>query len=705
MALIGKIRNNLWFVLILLGLALAAFVIMDMTSASNLGGASQMTMGEVNGDKIDYRSFQTAESVLYSGSSSDIFATRNQLWDYFVENTIVNQEAEKLGLGVGFEELQDLQFGENLSPIIQQSFSNPQTRQIDRAQLNQIKQAIENDDLNPQFKSYWREQEKQIIKARTEEKLNTMVSKAMFSPVWMAEKKHSWTNDKVDFAYVKIPFDDIDGTGVEVSDADYASYIKENSSQYTNDEETRNIKYLVFDVLPTADDSTECRTQMADLMNRFKETPNDSTFALSNNGFYTFIYSTKDQLPEDIKENVDNLENGDVDGPYLSGTSLRSYKLIDAKAIPDSVKARHILKRVDPSNPLSLTQAESLIDSLLTVLQKRTARFDSLAIKFSDDPGSKIKGGDLGYFAQGAMVPPFNNACFVTGKEREYKVVKTQFGIHLIHIQDQKYESRDKKYKIAFIEVPILPSKETQDDVYDKVDDYVSAHSSIESLETAIADVDDLEIETASGLKANDFLLENLGSGQSSRDIIRWAFNGSTDEGDLASDVFTYTDQVNYFDSKYVIAGLDKIVDPGLKSVESVKDDIHTLIFNKKKAEKYSSEIANTDMAALASQFEISVDTARSVSFSVQNVPGIGAETKVIGAAFRLNPDELSEPIVGESGVYKIKVVNNTPSTIPANIADIRLREALTNRSKVPFQLMEALKKKAKIEDQRSTFF
>ena len=289
MALIGRIRKNFWFVLLVLGLALAAFVIMDMVNAGNRGGLGpQQVVGEVAGQKIDYMDFQKVEQALYS-NNTDNFAAKSGVWNYLVEKAIINDQADAIGLGVSKDELMDLQFGSNLSPIIQNTFRNPQTGQVDMQQLLNIKQAIENgEELSNTFRLSWSEQEKQITKTAKQDKLIAMVSKAMTTPSVIVEANEKNTNSSVSFDYVKIPFDQIDDSEVSLTDADVSSYINANKTQYTYENEQRIISYVVKDVLPTAEDSATWRTQVAGLASEFelKKPSEDSLWTISQQGQY-----------------------------------------------------------------------------------------------------------------------------------------------------------------------------------------------------------------------------------------------------------------------------------------------------------------------------------------------------------------------------------------------------------------------------------
>ncbi len=707
MALIGTIRKNFWFVLILLGFALAAFIIMDMTSAGNAGGAAtSLSMAEVGDETIDYREFQQTEQSYYSSNGQDIFAKRKTIWDFYVEKAVLQSEADALGLHISRDELMELQFGTNPSPVISANWRNPQTGQLDFASLNQIKNSLENNDpMDPRFRSYWAEQEKQIIKESLQSKLNGLISKSIYTPVWMAEESYAIENSKADFNYVKIPFDEIDGTGVELSDSDFTSYINDHKSEFETNEETRNMEFAVFDVVPNAEDSLKIKIRLDGLNNEFAITDNDSIFATVNNGSYTHLYSELDVLPADLQEGIAALQPGDILGPVVSNGYYLSAKLIDKKVIPDSVSARHILIRGDKANPTSMASAHTLIDSIEREYRSGRESFDSLAIKHSADTQSAVQGGDLGIFPQEKMVPEFTKACFANGKRGGLYTVETQFGVHLIRVDKLVFNDRDPKYQVASIGLVIKPSQETQDSKYDEVTELASQAKDIESLKTAINDLDGVDLESSEGLVINDYSVGTLGSNQSSREMIKWAFDSSTEVGDVSPEVYRYTDPVNYYDNKYVIASLSDIIKAGLPSVDAVRSQIETAVMNIKKGEQLKSSITINSLEDLASQYSVEVESASDIAMNNRFIPGIGNEPDVVGAAFRLAPQSVSEAIVGNSGVYIIQPLSQQEAGVPSNIPFLKTTVSTATKSQVVFRVINNMKKRAKIKDDRNKFF
>ena len=703
MALIGKIRQNFWLVLIVLGLALASFVLMDVMGSNSGGGMfNQTTIGEVDGDKIDYTEFSRVENSLFSGLN-DPYARKNSVWNYLVEKSLVEKNAESLGLGVSQEELMDLQFGNNLSPVIQNNFRNPQTGAVDRQQLLEIKQAIESGEgLNQQFREFWSNQEKQIIKTATQDKITSLISKAVYTPSWMTELTGQFNTETATFEYVKIPFNKIPDAEANLEDNDYSTFIDENANKYTSEEESRLVEYVVFDVLPTTADSNKILQQVADLKQRFEETTEDSLFAINNSGVYSYIYNSVDDLQGTIKEQVVNMNSGDVYGPYLENGFYQLTKVVDKATIPDSVTARHILRTATPGDEASFSAAEKVIDSLMTALSQGS-QFDSLAIKHSQDPGSGFKGGELGTFQQGYMLPEFNNVCFVGSEKGGVYKVRTQVGYHMIEIQDLIFLTNEPKYKMAAVGLPIIPSEETQYAINDIATELMRNNRTVESLSKAVEESNDLILNTSKPLRVNDYIFGDLGSGDESRAIIKWAFDAAP--GEVSPVVYSFTDPVNYFDKNYVVAGLKSIQPPGIMTVAEAKASISNLVRDAKKGMMIKDQITSTELAQIAAQFGTVVDTANNVAFNSGFIPGAGSEPELVASVFSSNQGDVVGPIVGKTGVYVAKVNSVNPSVTPQNTPTLKRSITSAARGQVNFRFWEAFKKKINPEDNRAKFF
>jgi len=723
MALIGKIRKNSWLLVVLIGLGLISFIAMDMTAGDKSVFGSQGTvMAEINGKKIDYNEFSRTDDLirnqLYRNSGADGLTLRNQTWNYFLEEAIVSKEAEAAGLGVSRAEFEELAFGANVSPIIQSHFRDQATNGINRSVLNQYKNYRADNNWpadQPGLKQWWAHEEKEIMKERKQSKLTTLVGKSMYTPAWMAEMLGQNQNKKVDLAVVKIPYSQIDNASIKLTDADYSAYLKENAAQYKTTEETRKLSYIAFDIEPSAADQAKARDIVAKLAADFRTTDNDTTFVEGRGYLDTKLYEA-DALSSILKDTIFDLAEGTVYGPYEEANFYKAVKVLEKKSIPDSVEASHILIKVaNQQDFASMQQAYSLIDSLKALVDGG-ADFATLAKEFSED-GSASKGGELGYFAQGQMVGPFNDIAFFNLNEGEYDIVGTQFGFHLVKVTGQKYINNKRGIRLGYVSEPILPSEETVNAMEDKVSSFIETNPDVENMIRAAAGDDAITVENVSGIKRNDFVVSALGAGQTSRDMIKWAYGdniqiGAVDDGDVSPEVYRYQTtiafgtQQYYYDNKFVVAALNGIQPAGMPSVAFIKDQIEDAVYNMKKAEMVNGK--ETDLAVIAAKYSgVKVDTLRNVGFGSTFLPAPiqKSEPKVVATAFNTEVNKISPAIDGTDGVYVLMPIAKPANTTTVNIASTQKSQTGTAASFVRARLMQALKEGAEVTDSRARFF
>ncbi len=702
MALIGRIRKNFWFVLVLIFFALASFVIMDMVGQNSSTGGGLNNIGQINGTEVDVREFNAAEQSLFGGST-DIYRNKELAWDYMVEKAIITDESDEIGLNVPTEELKNLLFGASPSPIVRSMFTNQATQQFDRQSLLQVKQNIESGEaLNPSFTQSWQQVEKSVRKSKLEDKMGALVAKGMYAPSWMVEQNNVSNAANVDISYVKIPFDYIEDE-VTVTDDEVVAFAQKNGDKYNQDIETRMLEAFYIDVLPTPADSALWKEEVAKMVPEFRVAPDDSVYATFHNGFFSHYYNSVDQLPEMVKEVIPNMEPGEVHGPYLDNTAYIAMKLIDKRIVPDSVEARHILRSTRTGS--TVAAARAYIDSLKVLYETGQVSFDSLAIKNSEDPGSSFLGGDLGTFEQGKMMKPFNDALFLGGKKGNLYTVTTEAGVHLIELQDVIYGDRNEKYKLAFVRTAITPSDDTQERLETEISDLVSEHGDIASLKEAISGREDIKTQVIGPFNANDYNIPSFGTSQESRDIIKWGFEEDTEVGALSASIYTYSDPINYFDSRYVLVGLNEVIPKGMPGAAGLRNLVESELLTQKRGEMIASQVSGSDLSAIAAQFGSQVDSLNSINFSTSSMPGIGNEPKLFAKAISMNQGQTSAPIVGSNGVYIVKVNSKDPGSPSTNVSLGRSLLNNTARSSAPLRLMDALREKADIADGRSKFF
>ena len=230
---------------------------------------------------------------LYNQSGADAYVNRNRLWNYFVEELIVGKEANSLGLGVSEKEIQDLFYSPtNPSPVIRQNFPGRQPGQIvDSEQLNVLRQQLK---VRPELRVFWKHLEDEVEKSRLQSKLNALVSKALYTPTWMAEMGNKEYNQNMSFTYVRVPFNKVQDNEVDgLETSDYQAFINKNEARFKKEEETRTVKYAVFNVVATKSDSAKLKTEIGGLITEFGQATNDTLFVEQNLELITVLMLPK----------------------------------------------------------------------------------------------------------------------------------------------------------------------------------------------------------------------------------------------------------------------------------------------------------------------------------------------------------------------------------------------------------------------------
>jgi peptidyl-prolyl cis-trans isomerase D len=704
MALIGTIRKNGWILIAMMTLALGGFILMEIISNAQRNSAGDVnTLGKVNGTEIKRTEFERYMALIYSNADANsAFQVRDQAWKFFSENLLITQEAEKLGLGVGRDELRDLEFGINMSPLIKERYKNSDGT-VNMNYLNGVKSAIDGGQFVDQqqfpFRSAWIEQEAEVIKIKLEDKLTTLVSKGMYTPTWQAEMTFRENNERRGFAYVRIPYETIKDEEAQPTDDDFKSFLEENPHLYDQTEETRVVAYVAFNVATTSGDSAASKAAIIKLKEGFASATNDSIYAINNGGTYNKVFKTKTALPVNAADTLLRMPVGAIVGPYLDGDNYTISKILVRKTLPDSVRARHILLK--GNNPAFATT----LDSLKDLISSGKERFDSLAVKISQDPGSGAKGGDLGYFANGMMVPEFNDVCFNTGEQGKLYITQTQFGYHLIEITGQKFVKNEVGVKTIDIKQRIEPSKNTMQAAKDKAIALVQVTKTVADLTTTAKQAGAIVMSSAP-LKSSDYTIDGLGTGADAREIIRWAFGDEAKKDLVSKDIFSFRDaNGGYFDNKYVVVGLKNIAKKGKANVATLKSipEAEQKVRQEKKGTLILKQLGTvTDLTVVAAQYQTKVDSVKSVSMMSS-----GGEPRVLGAAFFLPTGQISNPaIVGSAGVYVIAPISEKSAVQPpADLTMFKKQVSSSAATTIKTNLVESIKKRADIRDNRGRFY
>ena len=694
MGIMGYLRERMGKIVAgVIGLSLVAFVITEVVqSGSSFFKGDNSTIGEIYGQKIPYVEF--TETVEQNGNQFKQQSGQNSLtpqitayiqentWNQMLSKAMIEHESEKVGLQVTGDESQAMISGNNPSPEIVRAFTNPQTGQFDRNSLSStISKLRVTPDSDPQ-KQQWNKFVAELIQNKLAEKYMTALSNGLYVNSLEAKDDYEAKNKLVNFKYAILNYQTIQDSKVTLTDADYSSYYDEHKNEFKNLQETRTIEYVSFNGAPSKADSAVVKTQVEKLKGEFAASTNDSLFVqINSENKLPFAYKHKGELGNGLDSVMFNAAPGFIYGPYLENGYYALAKLIDSRVGPDSVTAKHIL--LSPADGLKKA------DSLKTLIQGGKS-FADLAKTYSMDQQSAIKGGDLGTFARGAMVPDFDEAAF-NGKPGEYKIVTSQFGVHLIYIVAQKGSSR--VVKVAVVDKPLNASSETQSAAYTKAQNFlISTNDGDFAAEAKKAG---LEVKTADDVTGVSASLPGV---ETARELVRWAFNA--EKGDVYDQVYTSGDQ-------YIVAKLATVKPQGILALDLVKKQIEPMVRIEVKAktltDKFNSALnGSTTIEQAAQKAGTTVTPVQNIVFANPVIPGTGAEYKLIGTIFGSQINKLSKPVSGQQGVY-IFTVNSFVN--PAALANTvtqkqQLSQALAQRSQG--QALEALKNKGNVKDYRA---
>jgi len=708
MAVLERIRSRAGtIVVIVIGLALVSFVLQDLFSSGNSifrGGAN--TIGEINGNSISGEEFASrlnAAEEKYkrnqnaSGVDENVRQQLiNDIWNEYLDQYLFDKELNGTGVNVAEDELFDMVQGENVDPQVQQIplFQDSITRQFDRNRVIRFlkTQLSEENDPDGKFRESWSDFEQSLMKARRKAKYNNLIKKAMYVTTAQAKNSYNERGRSVTYRMVGKSYDSLADSLVKISDDDYKKYYDEHKHELEQQDETRKLEYVVFQVNPTPEDRAELMVSMEQIKTQFQAATNDTAFANAN--------SASGFREESVKRGSINIQidsavfagtPGTVYGPFVDGNDVKVVKLRGFKSVSDSVKARHIL--ISTQKGITEIAAMAKADSLKKVIQAG-GDFAALATLLSDDPGSKIKGGDLGFFPEGAMVPEFNNACF-NGKVGDMVVVKTQFGAHLINIQDKTKPTN--KASLVFISRPVEASNKTNEAVFNSANDFAVTAENYEAFKKK-ADEKKIFIVKANSLRPTDRQVNDLAN---SRELVTWAFNEETDLNSVT--------KVLELDGKYVVAALTGKRDKGVPPLDQVKEDIEPLVKRMKKGEMFEKELAlagATTIDAFAARVKLNVDAPNSLNFASYSLPNYGYEPKLAGTIPYSKINVLNGPVRGNAGVfvYVVETITEAPP-MTGDIKDLKRQLIGSSQGRVDMGVYTSLQKKAGVEDKRYRFF
>jgi parvulin-like peptidyl-prolyl isomerase len=693
MAMMAKMRSLAPAFILSVGALFVLFMVLSDSKLMEIFGAHTNNVGSVNGKDITYPDFvkavdqQKENQKKQTGQDIDednMDQFRDQVWDAVVNQTLIEEQIKKFGLIVSDDEVRDIILGENPPQILKQSFMDS-TGRFNR-------QAYDQAIMDPRNKAPLVQAEEYVKQTRLSEKLQSMLLATINVGENEIQKRFMDQNINMNAQYALVDINQFPDADFKITDDDLKKYYDNNLEKY-HIEAQRKLKYASFPFIASSEDSSIIKRNLETILSKMKKY--DTLSLKSAVEMYSSYPYSKDtmnisSLPAAATDILINSQPGAIIGPVSSNEGMTLYKLDNVVSGKDMfVKASHILIN-QGDDAARLATAQKIYNQI-----KSGGNFEQLAKEYSGDKSNSDKGGALGWFGKGAMVPEFEKACF-DGKVGEIvPPVKTSFGYHIIKISGKS----DNRFVVEKIAAPVKPSASTKDSKLATAQDF-----------SYIADKNGLEKEAGllsyKVLETAQFTKDAYsvpGIGQSKR-LLDWTFDNS--KGKI-SEPFKMP-------SGYFVVMVSDIISEGTRPFEEVKNLIKPEVLRSKKYQKAKEIIGNVARKlngnlnlATSLNNKITLDTTGNFNLA-GSVPKVGRDFAFMDKAIMLDLNKISEPVKGQRGYYLIKLISKTSFDNAAYMAQRnQLRDALFQEKKGMFfnQWLTKIKKDAKIVDNRYKVF
>lgn len=690
MAVIGKIRERSGLLFVIIGGALAAFILTDLFSGRS--GTQDQVLGVVGGQEISLRDYeQRVGDELDSyrndfGQQIDQQVTdqvRASVWNEMIRERVLLERVEDAGFTLTKSEYDDIRFGNNILPDFRnQNFQGPDGSP-DRAALQQY---FSNVQMNAPV--YHEIQKRRIIQNRLYTKYNNLVKKSVFVNSAQARDEFQAREVRATFNFVAKRYDSEADSLYAASEKEIKKFYDEhkNEPKYAQ-KGSRSFGYVIYPVRASDQDRQQAQKELADLRNEFERTDNDSLFALANseNRSYSvtaYEAGTADALNDSL---LLNAEVGTVVGPFMQGDQWKMVKVKELAEVPEA-RVRHILLSTQQGK--TEEDQKKLSDSLLTVVKRDRSKFEELVAKFSDDPGSTANGGVYEWFDKKQMVPEFTAASF-DNKVGTITVAKTDFGFHIVEVLGQR---KRNERRVVTLDRIVAPTPTTFKDTYKKANELSLISKDAESLQAA-AEEAGLQYQVVEEQRPDMRFVAGL---QEPNSVITWvnraklgAISEPLDAGE-----------------NYVVAVLLRIREEGVPKLDDVRERMTAEATKQKKAEAFMQRMeGKTDLNALASELNGSVQSANEMAYNSFSIPGGFSENEVIGKIFALEAGQTSIPLKGENAVFVANMTSKTAVTEGADVSGEKPAMEQRMRGRVESALFTALREAAGMKDNRSKYY
>lgn len=705
MAAIEKIRRRSGLLIAIIGIALLAFVLQDLFQSQ--GRNTGPSVAVVDGDKISVRDFEEAKERNVGGrnnlTSAQTYDISNSTLEQMIKDNIMDKEYEAAGFGVTTDELMDQLTGEKPHQWAVQNFGDGNGN-VDKQRVNDYIQNLST--MPAEYYNQWVEIEKYLKKDRLEQKFNNLVKASYFLPTALAKKYYENKNMKVSADVIALRYSSIPDSTVVVTDADKKAFYEENKSRYDMTE-SRDIEYVVFDVVPSVEDRQANLQAVQELKPQFEAAEDPIAFvndSYNSSKRYDSTWLGINDVPEVIQKAIFEEGNGVgyVYGPYEDENAFNLVRIVEMGNRSDSLRASHILisyKGAMSSQDTITTkeEAEAKANALLAQL-KATKNNDELFAQLATEnnkDATKDKGGDLDWFTDGAMVPEFNQFV-VNNPVGTLGVVETVFGYHVVKVTGKN--EPQPKVRLAYVQQENTVSEKTRLNIYAEANKFVTENRTYDQFNKTIEE-QGMTKRTKEGINKSTYQITGL---ENPREIVRWAFDEKTKKGDISDKIFELDNK------QLVVAALTGVIHEGEAPMEGVLERGKYQLLNKKKGEIAVEKMkaCGNDVDRMVSELGAESTTVSDINIESRVLGNFGVEADIIGTILGMKEGAEVGPVAGNATAFIIKNVKFTAPEETTDYSNI-LREKssqFTNRS-MNNGVYNALKNKVKIKDNRTEIF
>ena len=697
--------------MIIIGLGLFAFIAEEaFRSCEATKNQQRQQVGEVLGNKINVQEFQALvddyQEVLKMTQGVENFteeqlnSIKDEVWNEYVNEQIIAHETELLGLTVTDEELQNI-MKEGTNPMLLRSpFVNQETGRFDATMLTKFladyKRSLKNSQLAESYEKvykYWQFIEKQLRQQTLAQKYQALLANCLISNPISAKMAFEGQNQESDIQLASMPYSSINDNDVKVDDADLKSKYEAEKEMFKQTVETRDIKYVSFQVVASAADRKALMTTMVDASQKLQSGANPAEVVRkAQSQFpYTGLAATKRAYPFDIAAKLDSMAVGQTTAPFETkgDNTLNVVKLIAKTQMPDSIEYRQI-----QIGGATAEAAHKTADSVYTAL-KAGADFAELAKKYGQTGDSQWLTSAM-YENSNTMDEESKNYLNAINNLAVNDVKNLEFTQGNIVIQVLNRKAMVDKYDVAVIKHTIDFSKSTYSDAYNKFSQYVSENKTLADLEKNAAKFG-FNVQERKDLFNSE---HNVAGLRATREAMKWIFDAK--EGEV-SPLYECGNNDNL-----LVVAMTKIHPVGYRSLDAVKDILRQEVIRDKKFEQLKAKLAGVADIAAAEAKGARIDSVNQITFSAPVfVQATGAsEPALAGAVAASKQGDFSKAVVkGNGGAYLFKVLKKSErpgAKFDEKVAEQQLQQQAMQAAG---RFLQELYQKADVVDNRYLFF